>query len=68
MLYVSTPLVIGRNVLPEFINSNVFLYKVSQQSQPQLVLTGPQTNATTATMIPTAQGPLLLNQVIIRYN
>ena len=36
--------------------------QVTQQSQPQLVLTSPQQNQTTATMIPTAQG-LLLNQV-----
>ena len=38
-------------------------YKVTQQTQPQLVLAGPQPSPTTATMIPTAQG-LLLNQVI----
>ncbi|XP_053972030.1 uncharacterized protein LOC128872896 isoform X1 [Hylaeus volcanicus] len=37
--------------------------QVSQQTQPQLVLAGPQPNPTTATMIPTAQG-LLLNQVL----
>lgn len=36
---------------------------MTQQTQPQLVLTGPQPNPTAATMIPTAQG-LLLNQVI----
>ncbi|KYN02548.1 PREDICTED: mucin-17 [Cyphomyrmex costatus] len=34
-----------------------------QQSQPQIVLAGPQPSPTTATMIPTAQG-LLLNQVL----
>ncbi|XP_015523194.1 protein PF14_0175 isoform X1 [Neodiprion lecontei] len=44
--------------------TNTVTSQVPQQSQPQLVLTGPQTNATTATMIPTAQGPLLLNQVL----
>ncbi|XP_020712037.2 serine-rich adhesin for platelets isoform X2 [Athalia rosae] len=44
-------------------NTNTVTNQVPQQSQPQLVLTGPQTNATTATMIPTAQGPLLLNQL-----
>ncbi|XP_068974356.1 mucin-4 isoform X3 [Bombus flavifrons] len=37
--------------------------QVTQQTQPQLVLAGPQPNPTTATMIPTAQG-LLLNQVL----
>ncbi|XP_015429437.1 PREDICTED: mucin-17-like isoform X1 [Dufourea novaeangliae] len=37
--------------------------QVTQQTQPQLVLAGPQQNPTTATMIPTAQG-LLLNQVL----
>ncbi|XP_011642042.1 mucin-17-like isoform X1 [Pogonomyrmex barbatus] len=37
--------------------------QVTQQSQPQIVLAGPQPNPTTATMIPTAQG-LLLNQVL----
>ncbi|KAG7188110.1 hypothetical protein KM043_015958 [Ampulex compressa] len=36
--------------------------QVTQQTQPQLVLAGPQPNPTTATMIPTAQG-LLLNQL-----
>ncbi|XP_032677324.1 mucin-4-like isoform X2 [Odontomachus brunneus] len=36
--------------------------QVTQQTQPQLVLTGPQPSPTTATMIPTAQG-LLLNQL-----
>lgn len=41
-----------------------FSLKVTQQTQPQLVLAGPQPSPTTATMIPTAQG-LLLNQVII---
>lgn len=40
-----------------------FFVKVTQQTQPQLVLAGPQPSPTTATMIPT-QG-LLLNQVII---
>ncbi|XP_043521648.1 extracellular matrix-binding protein ebh-like isoform X3 [Frieseomelitta varia] len=37
--------------------------QVTQQTQPQLVLAGPQPSPTTATMIPTAQG-LLLNQVL----
>ncbi|XP_078044101.1 uncharacterized protein LOC144473778 isoform X2 [Augochlora pura] len=37
--------------------------QVTQQTQPQLVLAGPQPNPTAATMIPTAQG-LLLNQVL----
>ncbi|KAI4486578.1 hypothetical protein M0804_005948 [Polistes exclamans] len=37
--------------------------QVTQQTQPQIVLAGPQPNPTTATMIPTAQG-LLLNQVL----
>lgn len=37
--------------------------QVTQQTQPQLVLAGPQQSPTTATMIPTAQG-LLLNQVL----
>ncbi|XP_011156187.1 mucin-17 isoform X1 [Solenopsis invicta] len=37
--------------------------QVTQQSQPQIVLAGPQPSPTTATMIPTAQG-LLLNQVL----
>ncbi|XP_011873442.1 PREDICTED: mucin-17 isoform X2 [Vollenhovia emeryi] len=36
--------------------------QVTQQSQPQIVLAGPQPSPTTATMIPTAQG-LLLNQL-----
>ncbi|XP_011342523.1 mucin-17 isoform X2 [Ooceraea biroi] len=36
--------------------------QVTQQTQPQLVLAGPQPSPTTATMIPTAQG-LLLNQL-----
>ena len=36
---------------------------MTQKTQPQLVLAGPQPSPTTATMIPTAQG-LLLNQVI----
>ncbi|XP_058805470.1 serine-rich adhesin for platelets-like isoform X2 [Phymastichus coffea] len=36
--------------------------QVTQQSQPQIVLAGPQPNPPTATMIPTAQG-LLLNQL-----
>ncbi|XP_050454959.1 uncharacterized protein LOC126853354 [Cataglyphis hispanica] len=37
--------------------------QVTQQTQPQLVLAGPQPSPTTATMIPTAQG-LVLNQVL----
>ncbi|XP_047361967.1 uncharacterized protein LOC124953931 isoform X3 [Vespa velutina] len=37
--------------------------QITQQTQPQIVLAGPQPNPTTATMIPTAQG-LLLNQVL----
>ncbi|XP_066601507.1 uncharacterized protein [Prorops nasuta] len=36
--------------------------QVTQQTQPQLVLAGPQPNPTAAAMIPTAQG-LLLNQL-----
>ncbi|KAL6434540.1 hypothetical protein ACFW04_006126 [Cataglyphis niger] len=36
--------------------------QVTQQTQPQLVLAGPQPSPTTATMIPTAQG-LVLNQL-----
>lgn len=38
--------------------------QVTQQSQPQIVLAGPQPSPTTATMIPTAQGTVLLNQVL----
>lgn len=48
---------------PQRAATTTITNQVTQPTQPQLVLAGPQPSPTTATMIPTAQG-LLLNQVL----